>query len=194
MKQSKFSKIIIAVIFSLFFAGNALAYVDVIEDAEASQYRTTVIGENNAVANSPQIIIVERCTVAITHAKRDVYVSDHTFEGEVLDHQEAYEVKSLTNCKLLGDPIANSTTGYITGIAGPVIQGAAITGGAYLMGNGIANSGDNTSLSNDSSSKSKAKSGSRSGSSSNSEAQGGRGGRGGNGGTGCRGNCAPNFD
>lgn len=187
MKRYKFSEIIIAVIFSLFFAGNALAYVDVIEDAEASEYRLTAIGWTNAIANSPQVLIVEKCAVDIKRELRDVYVSDHTFEGEVLDGQEWVETKVLVNCQLLGNPIATSTTGYITGIAGPVINGAAVTGGSYLLGKGIANSGDNTNVNNGSSSKSKA--GANSGSSSSSTSQGGHGGGGSHPGCENSGNC-----
>lgn len=189
MKQSKFSKIIIAVIFSVFFAGNSLAYVDVIEDAEESQYRLTTLGSNNAIANSPQVLIVEKCSVGIKRELQDVYVSDHTFEGEVLDGQEWVETKVLVNCQLLGNPIANSTTGYITGISGPVINGAAVTGGAYLLGKGIAHSGDNTNVNNDSSSKSKGGKGGLGG-------QGGDGGAGGSGGSSvnCHGRCSPTIN
>ena len=52
--------------------------------------------------------------------------------------------------------------GALTGLGSAAIQGGAIVGGAYLLGDGIRDSGDNTNVNNDSSSRSGAKSSSRS--------------------------------
>lgn len=67
--------------------------------------------------------------------------------------------------------VQGTQAGALTGLAGAMVTGGAIVGGAYLLGDGIRDSGDSTNLSNDSQSSSRAKAGARASSSSRSSAK-----------------------
>lgn len=54
--------------------------------------------------------------------------------------------------------VQGTQAGALTGLGSAAIQGGAIVGGAYLLGDGIRDSGDSTNVSNDSSSKSRSNS------------------------------------
>lgn len=112
-------------------------------------------GETNMFRPSLSVMEVSKCVTDSTGRYEEVQTDD-----------------GVVGCYGTFMPIATvqgTQAGALTGLGSAAIQGGAIVGGAYLLGDGIRDSGDSTSLSNDSSSKSK--SNSRSNSSSRSSAR-----------------------
>ena len=104
-------------------------------------------GETNLLRPSLSVMEVSKCVTDRSGRYEEV----QTEEGTVGCYGQFVPIAT----------VQGTQAGAMTGLGGAAIQGGAIVGGAYLLGDGIRDSGDSTNVSNDSSSRSRASSASR---------------------------------
>ena len=103
------------------------------------------VADVRAFAPTDKLTWLENCDVVTTHTLKVFSSTDY--------------VNCVEDAPLLAIARNNVSTGYVAGIAGPVLQAGAIVGGAALIGNGIRQSGSTTNNSNGNSNTNTAKGG-----------------------------------
>ena len=117
--------------------------------------RIATAGETNLFRPSLSVMAVEVCVPEESRHTVDVVDGD--------EHHCYGEYKNVAT-------VQGTQAGALTGLGSAAIQGGAIVGGAYLLGDGIRDSADNTNV-NQQGGGASAKSGSRSSSSSQSSSR-----------------------
>lgn len=98
----------------------------------------TTVSDAHAFAPTSQRSWLERCEY------RTEKVGAIVVANQVRDRYDVH----YTNCVPLSDVHYASTTGYIAGVAGPLLYSGAVVGASALLGAGIADSGSTTSVTN----------------------------------------------
>jgi hypothetical protein len=92
------------------------------------------VADVRALAPTDKLTWLEYCEAVTTHTLEVFSSTDY--------------VNCVEDSGLLAIARNSVSTGYVAGIAGPVLQAGAIVGGAALIGNGISKSGSTTNTTN----------------------------------------------
>jgi len=148
MFLKSFSVLCVAVVM-LVSVGCSGANFTVVRDGSGTHTGTVLgmrsVADVRALAPTDKLSWLEYCTPEVTRSLKVFSSTDYI------------------NCELENQilPVAKNSvsTGYVAGIAGPVLQAGAIVGGAALIGDGIRHSGSTTNNSNGNSNSNTAKGG-----------------------------------
>lgn len=137
MFLKSFSVLCVAVVM-LVSVGCSGANFTVVRDGSGTHTGTVLgmrsVADVRALAPTDKLSWLEYCTPEVTRSLKVFSSTDYI------------------NCELENQilPVAKNSvsTGYVAGIAGPVLQAGAIVGGAALIGDGIRHSGSTTTNNN----------------------------------------------